>query len=71
MESNEEKVKQIINEVYDILEEMGYNPISQLTGYILSEDPSYICTYKDARKKISEVLVDDIVEVLLKEFKSK
>ncbi len=48
-------------EVYDALKERGYNPINQLVGYLISGDPGYISSYKDARKKIMEL---DRVEIL-------
>ena len=43
------EIKQAVLQVYRALEEKGYNPINQLVGYILSEDPTYITTYKNAR----------------------
>ena len=47
-----EKTREILKEVYKALTEKGYNPINQIVGYILSGDPTYITSYKDARIKI-------------------
>lgn len=51
--------------VYDALEEKGYNPINQLIGYLITGDPTYITTHKDARTMIKKVERDDIIEELL------
>ena len=56
--------KEIITFVYNALEEKGYNPISQLVGYILSGDPSYITSHKNARSMIRHVERDDLLEEL-------
>lgn len=61
-------VEQTIKEVYDALEEKGYNPINQLVGYLISGDPGYISTYKESRKKISKLERTQIVEVLLRNY---
>ena len=47
-------LEKTLKEVYDALEEKGYNPINQLVGYLISGDPGYISSYKDARSKILE-----------------
>ena len=65
---NTEMVKTILNEVYDALEERGYNPSNQIVGYLISGDPGYISSYKDARNKIQEIERTKIVEILLREF---
>lgn len=57
--------------IYDALKEKGYNPINQMVGYILSEDPTYITTHKNARAIISRMERDDILEVLLKSYLNK
>lgn len=59
----------ILKEVYEALEERGYNPINQIVGYLISGDPGYISSYKDARSKIQEVDRAKIVEILLTEFR--
>ena len=54
------EIKQAVLQVYRALEEKGYNPINQLVGYILSEDPTYITTYKNARAIIRRIDRDDL-----------
>ena len=65
-----ELVYSILGEVWDALEERGYNPSNQIVGYLISGDPGYISGYKDARSKIQEIDRAKIVEVLLQEFYS-
>ena len=65
---DEQKIKQIIVSVYESLKEKGYNPISQLVGYIISGDPTYITSYNNARSLISRLERDDILEELLKNY---
>ena len=67
-EDKDSEIKQILTEVYDALKEKGSNPINQLVGYILSEDPTYITTYGGARNKIRKVERDDLLAALLKNF---
>ena len=62
----DQEIKQILKEVYDALKEKGYNPTSQLVGYILSEDPTYITTHNGARNKIRRLDRDDILQSVLK-----
>ena len=57
--------KDILLYVYNALEEKGYNPVNQLVGYLISGDPTYITTHKDARTMIKKVERDDILEVLI------
>ena len=61
-------VSEIIGEVYDALTEKGYNPVSQVVGYIMSGDPTYITSYKNARSLIMKVERDEIIEVLLEDY---
>ena len=61
-------VREIIGEVYDALTEKGYNPVSQVVGYIMSGDPTYITSYKNARSLIMKVERDEIIEVLLEDY---
>lgn len=61
-------LKQILIDVYAAIEERGYVPIDQLVGYIVSEDPTYITSFNNARKKIQPFSQDEIIEFLLKEF---
>lgn len=67
---NERLVYNTIKDVYDNLEERGYNPTNQIVGYILSGDLGYISSYKDSRKKIASVDRTTLTEVLLKNFLS-
>ena len=61
-------VQKTLDEIYDALEERGYNPINQIVGYILSGDAGYISSYKDSRKKILSLDRAKIVETLLKNY---
>ena len=64
--NNENKdVSQTISEVCKALEEKGYNPIDQLVGYLLSGDPTYITSHRNARSLIMKVERDELVEELL------
>ncbi len=57
--------KDILNYVHDALSEKGYHPVNQMIGYLLSGDPTYITTHKDARKVIRKVERDEILEEIL------
>ena len=61
-------VQKTLKEVYASLEERGYNPTNQIVGYLISGDPGYISSYKNARNIIQEVDRAKIVEILLSEF---
>ena len=58
--------QKVLKEVYEALVEKGYNPINQLVGYILSGDPTYITSHKDARNKIRSIERDELLEKLVK-----
>ena len=62
------EIRAVVQEVYDALKEKGYNPINQLVGYILSEDPTYITTYKNARSLIRRVDRDDLLQALVRNY---
>ena len=64
----EVSVKDILDAVYDAMEEKGYNPVNQIGGYIMSGDPTYITSHKNARSMIMKVERDELVEELLKEY---
>lgn len=64
-----EYARATLNDVYDALEERGYNPTNQIVGYLISGDPGYISSYRDARSKIQEIDRSKIVEILLNEFR--
>lgn len=61
-------IKKIIQEVCAAMEEKGYNSVDQIVGYILTSDPTYITSYKDARTKIREIERYEIIEALLKNY---
>ncbi len=67
-DDREKEIRQIMNEVYEALKEKGYNPINQIVGYILSEDPTYITTYQNARTKIRKVDRDDLLQSLVRSY---
>ena len=60
------EIKAILSSVYQALQEKGYNPINQIVGYILSEDPTYITTHKNARALIRKVDRDELLQTLVK-----
>ncbi len=65
VQENNMDVGQILQEVYTALSEKGYNPVNQIVGYIMSGDPTYITSYKNARSLIMKVERDEILEELL------
>ena len=70
-ELNTEMTRITLKEVYEALEERGYNPVNQIVGYLISGDPGYISSYKDARNKIQAIDRAKIVEILLVEFHNR
>ena len=62
-ESNKE-MKRVLQTVYDALKENGYNPINQIVGYLLSEDPTYITNYNNARSLIRKIDRDELMQEL-------
>ena len=62
------EVTDILAQVYEALSEKGYNPVSQIVGYIMSGDPTYITSHKGARSMIMKVERDELVEELLTEY---
>lgn len=67
-EFQSEYVSQVVKEVADILSDRGYNPVNQIVGYLMSGDPGYISSYKEARSKISEFDRTKILEILVSQF---
>ena len=67
----EAEMKRILCSVYDALSEKGYNPINQIVGYILSEDPTYITTYNNARSLIRRVDRDELLSTMVKNYITK
>ncbi|MEG0829106.1 MAG: IreB family regulatory phosphoprotein [Anaerovoracaceae bacterium] len=64
-------IEEILNIVYDALEDRGYNAVDQIVGYILSGDPSYITSHNNARNIIGHIERDDLVEDLIKAYLKK
>lgn len=62
------QVTDVIASVYEALMEKGYNPVSQIVGYVMSGDPTYITSHNGARSLIMRVERDEIIEVLLEEY---
>lgn len=67
----EEKIRFILQTVYQALEEKGYNPVNQLVGFMISGEPAYITSHNEARQVICKVDRDEILEVLLKSYLQK
>ena len=67
-EERDRERKMLLRAVYDALSEKGYNPINQLVGYVLTEDPTYITNYKNARGMIRRIDRDELMAALLKEY---
>lgn len=67
-DDKEQEMKQVLTTVYDALREKGYNPINQIVGYILSEDPTYITTHNNARNLIRKVDRDELLRALVKSY---
>ncbi|MBE6837969.1 MAG: IreB family regulatory phosphoprotein [Ruminococcus sp.] len=64
----EDEMRKTLVAVYDALKEKGYNPINQIVGYILSEDPTYITTYNNARSLIRHIDRDELLQALVKSY---
>ena len=62
------KAKELLKEVYGALEEKGYNPVNQIVGYILSGDPTYITSHKNARNLIRMIERDERLEKMVKNY---
>ena len=67
-DDRETELKRNLTIIYDALTEKGYNPINQIVGYILSEDPTYITTYNNARSLIRRIDRDDLLQTLVKSY---
>lgn len=62
------QVKEVLDLVYNAMDEKGYNPVNQIVGYIMSGDPTYITSYNGARSLVMKVERDELVEELLKAY---
>lgn len=67
---SEDLMKDTLTKVYDALREKGYNPINQIVGYILSEDPTYITTHNNARSLIRKIDRDELLAEMVKYYLS-
>lgn len=67
----DDEIKAVLTTVYNALQEKGYNPINQIVGYILSEDPTYITNYDNARTLIRRIDRDELLQTLLKSYLSE
>ena len=63
-----ENMRRILRTVYEALTEKGYNPINQIVGYLLTEDPTYITNYGSARSMICKIDRDELMQVLVREY---
>ncbi len=63
-----DNMRKILRSVYEALTEKGYNPINQIVGYLLTEDPTYITNYNNARSMICKIDRDELMQVLVREY---
>ena len=70
-EDHESEMRSALQSVYSALKEKGYNPISQIVGYILSEDPTYITTHNNARNLIRKIDRDLLLQTIVKYYLTK
>ena len=62
------EMREILRTIYDALSEKGYNPINQMVGYILSEDPTYITTHNNARSLIRKIDRDELLRAMVRSY---
>ena len=65
---DKENMRRILRNVYEALTAKGYNPINQIVGYLLTEDPTYITNYSNARSMICKIDRDELMQVLVREY---
>ena len=65
---DKENMRRILRNVYEALAEKGYNPVNQIVGYLLTEDPTYITNYNNARSMICKIDRDELMQVLVREY---
>ena len=70
-EEKDSEIREVLTIVYQALEEKGYNPVNQIVGYILSEDPTYITNHNHARTIIRKIDRDELLQALLKHYLGK
>ena len=71
LDDKDREIREVLTTVYHALEEKGYNPVNQLVGYILSEDPTYITNHNPARTIIRRIDRDELLQALLKNYLGK
>ncbi len=64
----DKNIKKTLKKIFEDLEERGYDPVKQITGYLISGDPGYISSYKECRSRILEMDRNSIVELMLKSY---
>ena len=67
-DDHEDLMRETLTQVFDALKEKGYNPINQIVGYILSEDPTYITTHNNARSLIRRIDRDELLAEMVKSY---
>ena len=65
---DKENMRRILRNVYEALTEKGYNPVNQIVGYLLTEDPTYITNYNNARSMLCKIDRDELMQVLVREY---
>ena len=65
---DKDNMRRILRTVFDALKEKGYNPVNQIVGYLLTEDPTYITNYNNARSMICKIDRDELMQVLVREY---
>ena len=70
-DQTEQEIRRILTDVYSAIKEKGYNPINQIVGYILSEDPTYITTHNNARNLIRKIDRDLLLQTIVKYYLTK
>lgn len=65
---DKESMRRVLRDVFDALSEKGYNPINQIVGYLLTEDPTYITNFNGARSKICKLDRDELLRALVKNY---
>ena len=68
VQNDKESMRRILRNVFDALSEKGYNPINQIVGYLMTEDPTYITNYGNARSLICKIDRDELMQVLVREY---
>ena len=67
-DEQDQELRAALQEIYSALQEKGYNPVNQIVGYLLSEDPTYITTYNNARNLIRKIDRDDLLQSMVRSY---